>query len=294
MTHSILTLPGTERTIGIRTNPPTVAGFCVFGDFSMRKLLLAATALIALAAVTPANADIIRPLGGLNWTIDASATLLDFSQAQPPGNQPQNNPCIICGANQPNQTNTALGFGYTDYGNQGNQTSETYFSSGILRDTVLASDTISAVNYSGQQLIDVVLALGGQQSFSIGIDVNNTNDPQRLESFFFLNLTQHTILAAFSPEPGGVALPSIHNGTGYADYLLSGLTLNGVNAGDQLAFYARISGAIDGPDSFFLNANVSAVPLPAGVWLFGTAIAGLGALKIRRRRRNNSIPASAA
>jgi len=29
----------------------------------------------------------------------------------------------------------------------------------------------------------------------------------------------------------------------------------------------------------------SPVPLPAGVWLFGTALAGIGALKVRRRRR---------
>ena len=74
----------------------------------MKKLLLTATALAALCV--PASADIVRTLGGLNWTIGAGATLLDLSTAQPPGNQPQNNPCIICGANQPNQTNTAFRF----------------------------------------------------------------------------------------------------------------------------------------------------------------------------------------
>jgi hypothetical protein len=61
-------------------------------------------------------------------------------------------PCIICGANQPNQTNVAANFGYTDFGNTGNVGDVVYFSSGILRDLVLPQDTLSAVNYSGTQL----------------------------------------------------------------------------------------------------------------------------------------------
>jgi len=57
-----------------------------------------------------------------------------------------------------------------------------------------------------------------------------------------------------------------------------------------LAFYPRISGANDGPDSFFLRATPSSVvPLPAGIWLFGTALAGLGALKMRRRKTSVSV-----
>jgi hypothetical protein len=159
----------------------------------MRTMLTAAALLAGVALTTlPAQAD--RLLGGIDWDT-SGATLLDFSTAQPPGNQPQNNPCIICGANQPNQTNTLLGFGYTDYGNQGNQTSETYFSSGILRDVILGSDTISAVNYSGAQLTAVVNALGGVNGgFSIGIDVNDTNHPQTLESFLMLDQKTHTVL----------------------------------------------------------------------------------------------------
>src|SRR6185295_7168297 len=163
----------------------------------MRKLLATAAMLGALAA--PAYAD--RLLGGLDWDTSAG-TILGFSTAQPPGNQPQNNPCIICGANQPNQTNTALGFGYTDYGNQGNQTSETYFSSGILRDVILGTDSISAVNYSGAQLKAAVAIIDGGTGtgFNIGIDVNDTNHPQTLESFFMLDLTAHSVLYAFLPN----------------------------------------------------------------------------------------------
>jgi len=260
----------------------------------MRRLFGAAfAASLTFALALPVEAATLRTLGGLNWDTDA-ATILGFSTAQPPGNQPQNNPCIICGANQPNQTNTALGFGYTDYGNQGNQTSETYFSSGILRDTVLGSDTISAVNYSGQQLIDVVAALGGVNGgFSIGIDVNDTNSPQTLESFFMLDLTTQTVLYAFLPNINdGIDLLAPSNGTGFPDFQLTGLTTANLDPTHQYAFFARMTNTNDGPDSFFLVPAVTAVPLPAvgsGLPMLIMAMGGLFALNKRRKARLNQV-----
>jgi len=253
----------------------------------MRKLLLATTALFALVAANPASADTIRTLGGQTWTVGANATLLQFSVAQPPGNQPQNNPCIICGANQPNQTNTALGFGYTDYGNQGNQTSETYFSSGTLRDTILASDTISAVNYSGAQLKAVVSALGGVNGgFGIGIDVNDTNHPQTLESFFFLDLTSHTVLAAFLPDINdGIDLLAPNNGTGFPDFQLTGLTAANLVDNHQYAFFARMTNTNDGPDSFFLVPGVQAAVPELSTWaMMILGFFGIGGVTMMRKR----------
>jgi hypothetical protein len=246
------------------------------------KMLLGAATLSLLAWVVPANAV---TLGGQNWT-DGGTVLGLVATPTPTANQPKDAPCIICGGNQPQQP---ANFGYNDFGNTGNQTDLQFFSSGIFKDT-LASDTIGTP-YSAGFLSNYLIDKGDLAlTFDIGVDMNDTNVAQTLESFYFLNLTTHPVLASYSPGPGGTLLPSIHNGTGYADYLLTGLTLNGISAGDNLLFYSRISGANDGPDSFFLQANVSAVPLPAGIWLFGTAIAGLGALKVRRRHRN-SMPA---
>ena len=255
----------------------------------MRKYLLAAALLGALAS--PASAD-IRTLGGLNWD-SAGSIDLSLSNAQPPGNQPQNNPCIICGANQPNQTNTALGFGYTDYGNQGNQTSETYFSSGILRDTVLGSDTISAVNYSGAQLKAVVTALGGVNGgFSIGIDVNDTNSPQTLESFFFLDLTSKTVIASFLPAlADSVDLLAPNNGTGFPDFQLTGLTTAGLIDDHQYAFFARMTNTNDGPDSFFIVAAVPGPVVGAGIPGLLMACGALWGFARNRRRRNDPVVA---
>jgi hypothetical protein len=247
----------------------------------MLKYILAA--IIAAAFCNPASAATIE-LGQQIWTIGGTQLTLG---GVPSGNHVDNTPCIICGANQPNQTNFAAGFGYTDFGNTGNQTNLAFFSSGILRDTVLGQDTISGTNYSGAQLANLLTFLGsGNLSFSIGVDMNDTNVAQTLESFFFLDLTSHTVIASFSPEPGGVLLPSLNNGTGFPDYTLNGLTLANLDLNHEYAFFARISGANDGPDSFFIIPDVQAVPGPlVGAGLPGLVAGCLTMLGLARWRR---------
>ena len=253
----------------------------------MRNHILAVAigAACAILGAASSRADIVT-LGQQSWDT-SGATILSLGGV-PSGNQVDNTPCIICGANQPNQTNFAQNFGYTDFGNTGNQTSVAYFSSGILRDTVLGQDTLSGTNYSGAQLANLLTALGnGSLSFSIGVDMNDTGTAQTLESFYFLDLTAHSILYAYSPGPGGTLLPSINNGTGFPDYTLSGFDINigsDIQLGDQLIFYARISGANDGPDSFFLVPQ--AVPGPVvGAGIPGLVIACGALWGFARRRR---------
>ena len=250
----------------------------------MRNHILAVAigAACAILGAASSRADIVT-LGQQSWDT-SGATILSLGGV-PSGNQVDNTPCIICGANQPNQTNFAQNFGYTDFGNTGNQTSVAYFSSGILRDTVLGQDTLSGTNYSGAQLANLLTALGnGSLSFSIGVDMNDTGTAQTLESFYFLDLTAHSILYAYSPGPGGTLLPSINNGTGFPDYTLNGLTLDGLDLTHQYAFFARISGANDGPDSFFIVPQ--AVPGPLmGAGLPGVLAGCLGLWGLHRRRR---------
>ena len=49
-------------------------------------------------------------------------------------------------------------------------------------------------------------------------------------------------------------MPAPNNGTGFPDYLLTGFDIDrtDIALGDQVIFYARWSGANDGPESFFL------------------------------------------
>ena len=84
-------------------------------------------------------------------------------------------------------------------------------------------------------------------------------------------LAQYSLL-----QPGGALIPSQNNGTGFPDYTLSGFNIDlgtDIQLGDQLVFYARISGANDGPDSFFLVPQQVPGPI-AGAGIPGL-IAGL-------------------
>jgi hypothetical protein len=249
----------------------------------MKKLLLALTTVLALAS--SAKADI---LGGLNW--DASgATILQLVPTVPLGNQVDNLPCIICGANQPQQP---TGFGYNLFGNTGNADTVAFFSTSIAGQpqTGLALDTFGGVA-SGYAIGPGSIfqnALLGSLGFSVGIDVNDTSQAQTLESFWFLNYTQQTVLAVYSPGPGGTLLPDINNGTGFPDWTLTGFDLTGINIGDRIGFFARITGANDGPDSFFIQPF--AVPGPVvGAGLPAMLAFGLLGLSYFRRRRATSI-----
>jgi hypothetical protein len=249
----------------------------------MRKLLLATTALIALAAATPASADIV--LGGQTWT--STGTNLSLTPTVPDGNQPRNIQCIICGDNQPQQ---ATDFGYTNFKNTGSADSLVYFSTNVSGGGNAGFDTVGTP-YDGSFLRAYLAANGDPNlTFSVGIDVNDTGTAQILESFALLNLTQHTVLAQYSLfEPGGTPILSQNNGTGFPDYTLSGFNINlgtDILAGDKLIFYARISGANDGPDSFFLIPTPTAAVPELSTWaMMILGFFGVGAMGMRQRHK---------
>lgn len=247
----------------------------------MRRLLLAATALLALAAA-PANAALVDA-----FTVTGSTSTLTLAAVAPDGNQPTNNPCLICGTTQPAQP---TGFGYNNFQAQGNITDYLMFSTATVGGS-LGQDVLGTGYSLGSGAF--LTALGGNTTFSVGIDVNqtNANSPQTLESFYFLNLTQNTVLASYSPGPGGTLLPALSNGTGYPDYMLSGFDINrgDISLGDQVIFFARWSGANDGAESFFLVADqVAAVPEPATWAMMILGFCGISVMAYRKRRVNHT------
>ena len=244
----------------------------------MKKLLLASAMICALAS--GAKADI---LGGIDWTLAGAATLTVTPTA--PGQQVTNLPCIICGANQPQQP---TGFGYNLFGNTGNLATVPFFSTSVVGGS-LGPDVYGglASGYSIAAGSAFLGALGGNLEFSIGVDSNQAGtSTQVLESFWFLNFTTQTVLAVFSPGPGGYNIDPLNNGTGFPDYTISGFSLAGISAGDQIGFFARITNANDGPDSFFLLAQPVPGPL-VGAGLPGllAAVMGLFGFSYFRRRR---------
>jgi hypothetical protein len=253
----------------------------------MLRFLLGATAILQLLLLSQPEAKAQTILGGQNFT--GGGDLLTLSPAIPGGNQPLNIQCVICGDHQPQQSST---FGYTNYQNSGNLSNALFFSTNVSGGANPGVDTVG-IPYDGSFLRAYLLATGDTSlTFSIGVDVNDTggaNGTQVLESFYLLNLTQHTVLAAFSPGPGGTPIPSQNNGTGFPDYTLTGFDINigsDIQAGDQLIFFARISNQTDGPDSFFLIPTQNAVPGPlAGAGIPGLLAAfGVGGFMWRRRK----------
>jgi hypothetical protein len=244
--------------------------------------------LLALAVLgTPAKATL---LGNdlQDWNTSSAATLTIAPTA--PGQQVTNAPCLICGANQPAQP---TGFGYNLFGNQGNLNVLPYFSTSIVGGS-LGPDQFGGLTtgYTINAGSPFLTALAGRLTFSVGIDSNQAGtSSQVLESFWFLNFTTHTVLAVFSPDPNsGYPIDPLNNGTGFPDYTLSGFSLAGINSGDRIGFFARITNANDGPDSFFLLAGPNAeTPLPGAVWLFGSVVAGAGALRTIRNRRRKVV-----
>jgi hypothetical protein len=188
--------------------------------------------------------------------------------------------CIICGENQPQQP---AGFGYNDFKNNGGLADMSSFSDGGSGRATLANDVVG-VGYTIDAGSIFRLALLGRTDFSIGVDVNDTNVAQTLESFWFLNLTTHTVLAAFSPGPGGTLVPSQNNGTGFPDYTLSGFDLDrgDIHVGDKVVFLARMSGMNDGPDSFFITQSVAAVPEMSSWAMMILGFCGVGFMAYRR------------
>ena len=75
-------------------------------------------------------------------------------------------------------------------------------------------------------------------------------------AFALLNLTTHTVLAQYSLlQPGGTLIPCRTTAPGSRTTPCPVSTSTSVQTsimGDDLIFYARISGANDGPDSFFM------------------------------------------
>src|SRR4249920_790259 len=154
------------------------------------KRLLTTTAILA-ALTLPAAASTVT-LGGQAWDTTNSGSL-SLGNVVPAGNQPQNAPCVICGANQPQQP---ANFGYNDYQNGGNLTAATAFSDqGAGGRNTLANNTIGSVNPgyqvgAGSALLAFLLANNDTSlGFSIGVDVNDNNTAQTLNAFYFLDYT---------------------------------------------------------------------------------------------------------
>jgi hypothetical protein len=204
---------------------------------------------LGLCSAVPAHADVID--GGL--TLDTDPTV--FYQ------QTDASPCVIGGNNCQNPGT----FPSVDSPAGGN-----------------GDFTITSFQYTASQVQTIV----GGSSFTVGIDYNDTNVAQILYSFEARYLGAGGALISSQVFDVPTALPTVNDGAGWSDFLLTGFTLAPNTAFVQFVASWRQN---DGPDRYFLiGANAqpepSPVPEPATLLLLGSSVGGL--LAARRRRQS--------
>jgi len=253
----------------------------------MTRLLSGMALALCLGSIVPAHAAIID-FGGEVFTTNASTSTLSLIAVPPPGNQPLNQPCIICGTTQPQQDAT---FGYNNYKQGGNITTFAASSTSQLGGVQLDNNVLG-IGYTGTFLRAFLISqLDLNGVLNVGIDVNTAQGQgaEVLERFVVVDAVNRTILADYNPAGGGTALPTLNNGTGFPDYILSGFNIdrNDIQNDTQLLFLARWSNTSDGAESFFIVPEINAVPGPmAGAGLPGLmfgCLAMLGLVRLRRR-----------
>ena len=195
-------------------------------------------------------------------------------------------PSIFAGA-VPTQL---AGFGWEQFPSGGKPQTYDAFTGSMAVDWENAatgnSGDVSGNDYTVGQITS---ALGGVSVFDIGIDSNsNKAASEVLELFEVLVDTGMGFEVEFSfNTPSSIA--PINNGTGFSDYILSSIDLSGFDDSDLVKFHVVISGAVAGQEQLFLIGEeqifltAAHVPVPAAVWLFGSAL--LGFIGIARRKQ---------
>lgn len=148
--------------------------------------------------------------------------------------------------------------------------------------------------------VELVLSIAGS-SFDIGIDTNTAgsgpNGASENIQLFEIWLSPDNIMgnsddfvtAVFidlDPDNPNIAPPAA-NGTGFADFLLSGIDLSMVPTGYLIWFHLVLDTATDGREQFFLVGDPDDVEIPEPITatLFGLGLLGLGAAGGRRKKK---------
>jgi hypothetical protein len=118
-----------------------------------------------------------------------------------------------------------------------------------------------------------ITAVVGSGGFTVGIDYNQSSEPQRLDEFsaIFSNGTQTFDVST--------VLQVNNNGVGFSDFLLSGFT---IPASATTVQFRATWFDNDGPDRYFLiGQNPTPVPEPSTLALIGAGLFGIGLARMR-------------
>ncbi len=216
-------------------------------------------------------------------TAQAGALTIDILAADAVVPQSASAPCIICATQQAHNPD---GFGFNNFISTGQTAGGNFFSTALVGGSLASGDEAGAVPYTTSQ---IAAALLNNVTFGVAIDVNSAQgaEPMTLDLFRLWRVDgSNNNIELLSFFNGPYLMPDIRTGNGWADYILTGFDLSGLQAGDRLIFQAQFSGGSDGGESFYLVPQ--AIPGPViGAGLPGLVAACFGLVglaRIRRRR----------
>jgi len=189
-------------------------------------------------------------------------TLTGPIQGNTLGPQSASNPCIIAGT----QCQQPAGFSFNNFTSSGAISSYNMFST---TPTANVADGVQGTPYTVQQIDDVTNNL----PFSVAIDVNTNNAAGETLQLFEVIVNGVVVYNFVGPAPiGGIA----SNGNGFGDWSLGTIDLSSFSQNSTVLFHAVWGGASAGAESFFIVGSQAAVPEPATLLLFGSAMTELG------------------
>ena len=127
-----------------------------------------------------------------------------------------------------------------------------------------------------------------------GLNFSPGGSPPDLPEGNTISFAQDTRVSADNPSPQNGINSANDALTIVLDPTSANFVLTDLIGALRIGLHVQAIGTGGGSDSYVTNPitpgtfSVPPVPLPGAVWLFGTALAGLGALKLKRRRQTPS------
>jgi hypothetical protein len=149
----------------------------------------------------------------------------------------------------------------------------------------MKSGTLSSPTYTVDQLRQIV----GGDTFYVGLDLNQAMG-QKKGAYELLSFTLAVDGSLLYSTGGATSLRPLSPGNGYSDASIGLFDLSGLSGSQTVVFTASFAGATAGREQFFLRpalngtpGEMTPTPEPATMLLLGSGLAGVAALRRRRR-----------